>query len=332
MARDLNQVKVSIVIPAYNVSEYIERCIQSVVNQTLKEIEIIVVNDGSKDNTLSLIKQFSSDPRLVIIDQANGGLPRARNVGIQKASGEYIFNLDGDDWIEANAFSELYEKAVSADADIVLSHAYVDDDKGGISFLKGYDQLTGDHLKDIFLGNISASVWTKLYRRSLFIDNNILFNEKFTLGEDLFGNINLFYYAKKITTLEKAYLHYIQRDTSITKTYNHKMLEAFVLMSSINDFLNAKKIADRYHLESEYVDFLHTYYYRVMVDVKNSEIHKEFHSKAQPKMTSYLKNPFISKFLKELKRGEKQAFWLFQQNYYLGKLKFLLYRYKRMLA
>ena len=118
-------MKVSVIIAAYNIEEYIERCIESVINQSEIEIEIIIVNDGSTDNTLNIIKKMSDlDERIIIINQKNQGLVEARKRGLKNANGKFILFLDGDDWLENNCVEELYKTAIDKNADVVLYNAY----------------------------------------------------------------------------------------------------------------------------------------------------------------------------------------------------------------
>lgn len=113
------KIKVSVIIPVYNVEEYIEKCLDSVVNQTLKEIEIIVVNDGTKDNSMKKIEKYFSDSRIKIINKQNGGQSSARNAGLAISKGEYISFIDSDDFIEEKMLEELYTE--SENTDIVFS-------------------------------------------------------------------------------------------------------------------------------------------------------------------------------------------------------------------
>lgn len=115
----MNKIKVSIIVPVYNVEDYIEECIDSIVNQTLKEIEIIIVNDGTKDNSIKKIEKYLSDPRVVLINKENGGLSSARNAGLKLAKGEYISFIDSDDFIELTMLEDLYNN--SEDSEIVFS-------------------------------------------------------------------------------------------------------------------------------------------------------------------------------------------------------------------
>ncbi|RYE37019.1 MAG: glycosyltransferase family 2 protein, partial [Sphingobacteriales bacterium] len=119
--------KISVIIPVYNVSEYLDECLRSAVGQTLQDIEIIVVNDGSTDNSQEIIDRYAAgDNRIVPVVKKNEGLANARKSGLEKAQGEYIFHFDGDDYLPLDALEGLYAKAVETKADIVTACIYVD--------------------------------------------------------------------------------------------------------------------------------------------------------------------------------------------------------------
>lgn len=126
-------ILVSIIMPVYNVGEYLKDCLDSVINQTYTNIEIICVNDGSTDNSLEILKEYKNkDSRIVIIDKANGGLVSARKVGVEAAKGEYSIYIDSDDWIELNMIEELVNEVRKTNADIVTSGFVREFGKGNI--------------------------------------------------------------------------------------------------------------------------------------------------------------------------------------------------------
>jgi glycosyltransferase involved in cell wall biosynthesis len=322
--------KVSIIIPAYNVSAYIERCIQSALNQTFKDIQIIVVNDGSTDNTVSIIEKFV-DNRILVVHKKNGGLSSARRAGLEKVKGEYIYQLDGDDWIENDALLDMYNLAKENNYDVVIADAFVDDDEGGVSHFEGASTITSDYLQDVLLGRITPNFWTKLYHRDLFFKNEITYNDKISIGEDTLVNVQLFFYAKNVGRLNKAYLHYIQRKTSLSKVYNEKMYQVFDLIVDVEKFFANKKISEKYSMELELLEYVHTYYYRIMVNVADTTIHKDFYNRGQKKYQSYLKNPFIIKFLETRGPGNIRIEKLFRINYYLGRYRLKLANFAKNL-
>ncbi|MGL6168239.1 MAG: glycosyltransferase family 2 protein, partial [Fusobacteriaceae bacterium] len=127
--------KISVIIPVYNTEKYLRRCLESIINQSLKEIEIIIVNDGSPDGSSKIIDEFSQkDKRIKVINKKNGGISSARNVGLKKSLGEYVIHIDSDDWIEHNYFFEMYSKAKKDNLDIVISDIYWDWDNGKIDY------------------------------------------------------------------------------------------------------------------------------------------------------------------------------------------------------
>ena len=116
--------KVSIIVPVYNAEKYLERCVNSLRNQTLKDIEIIVVNDGTKDDSIKLIEENFNDNRIKIFNKENGGLASARNFGIKKAKGEYLFFVDSDDFIETDCLLDMYNVAKKNKTDLVICDYY----------------------------------------------------------------------------------------------------------------------------------------------------------------------------------------------------------------
>ena len=135
-------MKVSIIIAAYNIEDYINRCLNSIVNQSFKDIEIIVVNDGSTDNTINIINNFAkNDVRIKVIDKKNGGLIEARKSGLARASGEYILFLDGDDWLHIEAIEKLYKEAKKDNFDIVLYNFYLAYDNGKLEEKNSFEEV-----------------------------------------------------------------------------------------------------------------------------------------------------------------------------------------------
>ena len=189
--------KLSVIMPVYNVGKYLPMCLDSIVSQTLEDIEIICVNDGSSDESLSVLQQYKEkDSRIIIIDKKNEGSGVARNTALAIAQGEYIYFVDGDDWLDNNSVLEkLYLKAVEDNLDILIfgglscyeNEGRIYKSKGGYS-LKTVDKKyinkvfsADDIKKDVF--EFPSTAWTKLYRREFLIDNNIKF-QLIKVGQD----------------------------------------------------------------------------------------------------------------------------------------------------
>jgi glycosyltransferase involved in cell wall biosynthesis len=217
--------KISIIIPVYNVEAYLEECLDSIISQDLSEIEIICVNDGSTDSSLSILERYAAkDKRIIIIDQLNGGPGRARNTGLKKAQGEYIFFPDSDDYLlTSNALSLLYTVAFKQNLEIASSNFTTANDKKKESYiiLKTSTISDGKH----FLQNIktSPSACAKLYKRSYLDSIHFQFDETI-LYEDSEAFPRFYIHASRVSHIDVALYFYRQRPNSImtqNPTINH---------------------------------------------------------------------------------------------------------------
>ncbi|MCI5773555.1 MAG: glycosyltransferase [Erysipelotrichaceae bacterium] len=218
-------ILVSIVVPIYNVEKYLSKCIDSIIAQTYQNLEIILVNDGSKDNSLAICQNYANkDARVKIIDKVNGGLSDARNAGIQQAKGEFVAFIDSDDFIKAKMIEEMLAQIQITNSDIcVCDMEYLYDD-GRLDFAGGgaFDQ--GSVKEDSELMVINNSACNKLYRLALFND------WLFPVGkyyEDLATVPVLLYKAKKICKVNEAFYVYYQRSGSIAHSANKKIFEIY---------------------------------------------------------------------------------------------------------
>ena len=260
----MERIKVSIIIPAFNSKKYIVRCVESAINQTLKEIEIIIVNDGSTDNTLDLIKNLAlKDDRLIVINKKNGGLSSARNAGLDVAKGEYIQHLDGDDWIELKACEEVYQYASKNNVDIVVCDYYRDNDAGGVKYirdLKSEKNISSseEYLIYFFQRKTTPAVWNKLIKKELY--ENIRHPEELFQGEDVAVMPRLILGARKIEKLNQAFVHYIVNPNSITNFETTKrMYQLFEAYDMIEYFLKKSgkyKVFKDYLMLMRYINFI----------------------------------------------------------------------------
>ena len=173
----MKKIKVSIIVPVYNVEEYIEKCLKSLVSQTLQEIEIIVVNDGSLDNSMNTVKNFLFDSRIIVINKKNGGLSSARNIGIKKAVGKYIAFVDSDDFINETMFEELYKYAEETENDVVASKVLLFNNKTlEITKRKSkYSEYSKNLKNPFYLFEENIEVWNKIYKKRFYIKKRSLF-------------------------------------------------------------------------------------------------------------------------------------------------------------
>lgn len=246
----MKKIKVSIIIPCYNVEKFIEKSILSAINQTLKEIEIIIVNDGSKDKTFQMIKKYLKiDKRIIIINKKNEGLSSARNAGIKIAKGKYIQHLDGDDWLESNCCEELYKYAEKEDFDIICFNLVKDEIKKSyiINTFKSLKENTiynnEDFFEELSKKGINANIVAKFIKTDLYLKNNILHPKNILLGEDLFTIIKLGMKSKKIGKINRSFYHYLFNSKSITNSFKgKKMIHLIKGFEECEDYLKEKKI------------------------------------------------------------------------------------------
>ena len=211
---------VSIIIPVYNVEKYIEKCLNSVLNQTLKDIEIICINDGSTDNSLMILKEFAKkDKRIVLINQENKGQGESRNLGISIAKGEYIAFLDSDDWVEKDFYEKLYNQAVADGDDIVCSET-IYYQKGNFernNFVskkihKAYKKRNTNY--ELFQQIGASVIWNKIYKKSIFSDKNIYF-PNLPRFEDNYFTFAVFSTKPKIGYCLDTAIYYRIRENSV---------------------------------------------------------------------------------------------------------------------
>ena len=216
---------ISVIVPIYKVEEYLEQCINSILNQTYKNLDIILVDDGSPDKCPKICDEYAKrDNRIKVIHKQNGGLSDARNYGLNIAIGKYISFVDSDDYIDKNMYQDMINELRKNNADIVscaINNVYSDRIESSDIEERVYD--TESALKDLILGrNLNQTVWNKLYKKDVI--NGILF-EKGKINEDDFWTYQVFANSKKIITLNKPLYNYIHRKSSIMgQGYSEKNL------------------------------------------------------------------------------------------------------------
>ncbi len=217
--------KVSIIVPIYNVEKYLVRCIESCLNQTYQAVEIVLVNDGSFDNSGKIAEEYAQKHKnIILIHKENGGLSDARNVGILKSSGEFIACVDSDDFIKEDMISDMMEQLHKTNADIVVCDMEYLYDSGEVKHASGGDFDTTNVNDSPELIRINNSACNKIIRKSLFDD--VLF-PKGKVYEDLATIPILLYKAKRVTKVNKAYYVYYQRSGSIAHSANKKIFDIY---------------------------------------------------------------------------------------------------------
>lgn len=225
-------IKVSLIIPVYNTGKYLKRCLDSVINQTLKDIEIIIINDGSTDNSDNIIKSYK-DKRINYIKQTNKGIGKTRNKGIDISKGEYIAFVDSDDYLDLNFCKHLYNKCHNDKCDIVVCDYYEERDnlKQEIKFKSFLDTNLKENPS--LINNINLGPCNKLYRRSLFANKSNRFEEDLKY-EDAPLVIKVFLEASKIGKVDEALTYYVIHNESQTTIRDEKIFDILKITDIIN--------------------------------------------------------------------------------------------------
>lgn len=261
-----SNVKVSVIVPVFNVEKYLRDCLDSVVNQTLEDIEIICVNDGSTDNSLAILEDYAEkDSRIRIINQENKGLSGARNTGMKHVQGEYILFLDSDDWLNDDALFELYWSHLYDNLDMLFFQTvdyYEEDGRyelnqfGGMTAID--DSFEGKifNYKDVapIIFKMPHSAFNKLYSTSFLQRINASFPEGINY-EDLAFFYDVFLKAEKVSILKKELLFYRIRENSISTSGGEKSFDIFKSLRLVNNSLKNIKIIVNNYLQ-DYLMFI----------------------------------------------------------------------------
>ena len=241
--------KVSIIVPFYNVEGYIEKCLDTLVNQTLQDIEIILVNDGSKDNSILIAKRFLEKypEKIVYLEKENGGLSDARNYAMPHAKGEYIAFLDSDDYVEKDMYEKMYALAKKENSDMVECDFYWEyPDKKKVDTGVTYSS------KNEMLEKVRVVAWNKLIKKEMLDKTKIQF-PKGLRYEDVEFTYKLVPYLDKVSFLKKPCVHYVQRDGSISNVQNERTQEIFEVLEHVIEFYKENDLYDKFKNELEYV-------------------------------------------------------------------------------
>ncbi|MCI8637061.1 MAG: glycosyltransferase [Clostridia bacterium] len=294
--------KVSVIVPIYNVEDYIEQCLETLVNQTLEEIEIILVNDGSKDNSEKIAKQYKEKypNKITYLEKENGGLSDARNFGIHHAKGEYIAFLDSDDYVELVMYEEMYKIAKKEDSDIVECDFYWE-----------YPNKTKIDTGIVYQGKqealekIRVVAWNKLIKRELLEQTKIQFPKGY-LYEDIEFTYKLIPYCNKFSFLKKTCVHYRQRENSIINKQNKRTKEIFDVLEHVITYYKQNDLFETY---KEVLEYIYTRYLLCssllrMVKIQDKKLRKELLEKTWTNLNTKFPNWKKNKILKQAKGGK----------------------------
>ena len=215
-------IKISVIVPIYNAEKYLHRCIDSILSQSFKDFEVLLIDDGSTDNSGKICNNYAAkDARIRVFHKKNGGVSTARELGVQQAKGEYSIHVDADDWIECHMLEKMYRKAKQEQLDMLIADFY-HDDKGKSIYIKqsGLSTYPDSVLKDILQNKLFGSLWHKLIRHNLYKEKNIHFIENINYCEDVLVLVQLLQQPIKIGFLNEAFYHYNSSNSnSITRNY-----------------------------------------------------------------------------------------------------------------
>ena len=244
---DMKQPLISVIIPVYGVEKYIAQCLESVINQTYKNLEIIVVNDGTKDRSADIAKEYAAkDSRIKVYDFKNGGLSVARNRGLEIATGEYISYLDSDDWIDTKMYETLLEAAMKNEADMVkcgiIETNGVAEEKITFSDVKIINNEQHKAFENYFNGILWTLAWNGLYKKELakkvkFPDN--------VVNEDNYSSEIFLYLAKKIVVIPFCGNYYRVNDAGISKGGVKKPLDKILAINKLKQDLLVLGFSDK---------------------------------------------------------------------------------------
>lgn len=296
--------KVSVIVPIYNVEKYLEKCINSLLSQTLEDIQIILVNDGSKDNSGNIAKECEKNNknRIIYVEKENGGLSDARNYGLKYATGDFIAFLDSDDYIEKNAYEEMYNKAIEENADYVECD-FIWEFPNKIRVDKQYPYKN----KKEMLSFVRVVAWNKLIKRQLITDNNLEF-PKGLRYEDVEFTYKLIPFINKFAYVDKPFIHYVQREGSIANVQNEGTAEIFTVLDNVIEFYKKNNIYEKYRdeLEYNYARYLLCSSLKRMCKIKDKTIREKLLTESWKRLNSNFPNWKENVILKTVNIGKNK--------------------------
>ena len=262
----MRRPKISVIVPIYNVEEYLGKCLSSVIGQTYTNLEIICVDDGSSDSSGAILDQFAArDSRIVAIHQPNGGVSTARNTALDRCTGDFIGFVDGDDWVEPDMYEVLISNITANDVDISACGYFVDEEGAStpvVNLLPVPEEPMDirDFLKYIYIRDkyrgVAAYLFTRLFRRVIFCDDRIQFDSNLHVGEDQFFIAQCFLSGRRHIYTKRNLYHYIQRKGSAM----HDARRRLSGLGSCVAFQRVIDLYEEYGIEPYVVDYVKRFY------------------------------------------------------------------------
>lgn len=295
--------KVSVIVPVYNAQAYLKECAESLVNQTLEEIEIIFVNDGSTDDSLRVLMEYQQKypEKVVVRSKENGGQATARNLGIELATGEFIGFVDSDDSVDCTMFEKMYETAKKAESDFVeCEYRYLQvDGEGNKKEIPSYGNVRDYTSKNEMFIDPLVSPWNKLYKADILKQNDIRFPEGVIYEDTAFFIKSIPYIEKTSYISEKMVFHYLWPTSTMNANKARRVGNIFEVLSDIIAFYEKNHLREQYRDELEYfcVKILLCSSLNRVAQVKDAKLRKEFIRKTEEMIKTqfpgYRKNKYV---------------------------------------
>ncbi len=325
--------KVSIIVPVYNTEKYLVKCLDSIIGQTLKEIEIIVLNDGSPDGSAKIAKEYAAaDCRIIYLEHENIGLGMTRNRGIEEASGEYLAFVDSDDYIEPQMMELMYQKAMYENLDVVVCQTFINGNgtqtiRKKLPVNKPVDLKVfckSEFFSKYLLTNLYRyCAWDKIYRSSFIKGNGIIFGDnKKMYAEDLYFQFHIIMSNPVVNFISQTFYHYLQREDSITGSIRNDYMKRH--LNLVNYFYDVSKNEEPY--VSKVTDAI---FFRGLLNEANySVVYKLGFFSFRKSCMEFYENPAYAKFMASSRKNKSHGILPNKKRRILFKLFIFLNRFK----
>lgn len=312
--------KVSIIVPVYNVEKYLPKCLDSLVNQTFKDIEIICVNDDSPDNSIDILNEYAQkDDRVKVVTKENGGLFSARHEGMKYINGEYVFFVDSDDWVSFSLVEKCLNAAKDENPDVVVFGAFSVREKSGKIHCKrgGYDYAKipkNFNRKNIF--NYPPTAWCKMYKTEFLKEHNIRFQE-IKNGEDQLFFVHSMLCADKIRKVNENLYYYIKSRAGAITAVNKK-----TSLSPVMNLYAIDKLLDSLNIDEEYKKFILSKYFKKALSwyaKASDEISDEFYEETTD-VRKYLSDKYPSQWWVNFRLNPKDSYLKIKLKVFIAQL------------
>lgn len=323
--RDKTVPKISVIVPIYNVEKYLERCVNSLLNQTFSDFEVLLVNDASTDRSLEIARKFAGDGRVRVLDKPHSGLGNTRNYGVKHAKGDYLLFVDSDDWIDENMLKNLYAAAVEYRADLVLFNFVRENLQDGEQRVcrlpLNYPEL-GEEVRELLITELVGPdredgawrhvemlgcAWRRMYLRSWYLENGIQFgDEREIMLEDMPATVAAHCAARRLLVVGGAYYHYRYNPDSLSTRYRpHKMEMLTRCYSTVRKILTEQGLYERY-ANRHLAWFLRSAVHSSLVNCFSPNNPSNFFQRYR-EVRSILKNPYAREAVRSdyLKNGSR---------------------------